>query len=151
LLFTTITKAIDSEKSFGLKSPRVPLYGVYKTIYFIRNKDTVAPLATDSLRWKLLVIDENSWNQSGIIQFNSDKRSAYTVKTDTATRIISMQSRSDTTEKYSIHFDVQDGSHLYLKGRFKQDTVEILMYKYELDNYILHKEKFKWISDLEEQ
>ncbi|PWT76271.1 MAG: hypothetical protein C5B59_06950 [Bacteroidetes bacterium] len=149
LLFTTIFKAIDSEKSFGLKSPKVPLYGVYKTIYFIRNKDTVAPLATDSLRWKLLVIDGNSYNQSGIIQFNSDKRSAYTVKADTATGIISMQSRVDTTEKYSIHFEMQDDRRLHLMGRFKQDTVEILMDKYELDNYILHKEKFKWISDVE--
>ena len=147
LLYTTITKSLDEEKTIGHKTPPVPLYGIYNTIYFIRNRDTIPPLETDSLRWKQLVVDGGSWKQPGIIQFATDKRNFYTIQADTVKGILKIQSVSDSSESYFLHYNVQDGNRLLLKGRFKQDSIETLMSKYDLNNYLLHKEKFTWITE----
>jgi hypothetical protein len=147
LLYSSIVKGLDAERSSGRNTPHVPLYGVYKTIYFIRNRDSIPPLETDSLRWKQLVIDGGSWNQSGIIQFSTDKKVYYNVLADTVKQILSMQSRSDTAQKYSFHYFMEDGDHILFKGLWGKDSIEVLMNKYDLNNFLLHKEKFKWITN----
>jgi hypothetical protein len=123
------------------------LYGVYDTDYFLRNRDTIPASKTDSLRWKQLVIDGRAWNQSSVIKFNNDKRASYTTNADTAKRMLSIQSLTDTTKKYFFSYIVPDSTHIILKGRWNSDTLEVLMTKYDLNNYLLHREKFKWITD----
>jgi len=147
LLYSTVTKGLDAERTFGLRAPRGPLYGIYDTDYFIRNRDTIPPSKTDSLRWKQLVIDSRAWNQSSVIKFNNDKRVSYTINTDTAKRMFSIQSLTDTTEKYSFSYIVPDSTHIVLKGRWNNDSLEVLMTKYDLNNYLLYREKFKWITE----
>jgi hypothetical protein len=146
LLYSSMAKGIDSERSFGRKAARVPLYGVYDAIYFLRNNDTIPALATDSLRWKRLVIDGGSWNQSGIIQFSTGKRNLFTAKIDTLKNTLALQSESDTTQKYLFHYFLRKDKML-VKGVWDKDSIEILMNKYDLNNYVLHSEKFKWITD----
>jgi hypothetical protein len=147
VLYSTISKALDAERDFGQKAPRGPLYGVYNTDYFLRNRDTIPPSKPDSLRWKQLVIDGPSWNQSSVIKFSNDNRVSYVINTDTAKRMISIQSLPDTTKKYFFSYSRPDSIHLILKGRWNRDSLEVLMTKYDLNNYLLHREKFKWITD----
>jgi uncharacterized membrane protein YphA (DoxX/SURF4 family) len=147
LLYSTITKGLDAERSFGQTAPHGPLYGVYHTDYFLRNKDTIPPSKTDSLRWKQLVIDGPAWNQFSAIKFNNDNRISYTINTDTAKRTINIKSLTDTTEKYSFNYMIPDSTHIILKGRWNHDSLEVLMTKYNLNHYLLHREKFKWITD----
>ena len=147
LLYTSIAMGVDSEKKFGRNAPHVPLYGVYNTAYFIRNHDTIPPLETDSLRWKQLVIDNSSWNQSGIIQFNTGRKGPCNVQADTIKQIFLVVSKTDTTEKYSLNYSKPDPAHILLEGRWRNDSIKVLMTKYDLNNYLLHREKFKWIDD----
>jgi hypothetical protein len=76
ILCSGVLSAIKAEKEYGWNSNAkvVPLYGVYKTAYFIRNHDTISPVETDSLRWKQLVIDGGNWQQLGRIEFCSGKK-----------------------------------------------------------------------------
>ena len=147
ILYSTILNSIETEKTSGQNAPHVPLYGVYNTAYFIRNNDTIPPLETDSLRWKQLVIDDSSWNQSGIIQFSTGMKIFYNVQADTVKRILRIQSRTDTAENYFLNYFEPDSNHILLKGIWKKDSIKVLMSKYDLNNYLLHREKFKWIED----
>ena len=147
LLYSTVTKGLDAERDFGQTAPLGPLYGVYNTDYFLRNRDTIPPSKTDSLRWKQLVIDGRALNQFSVIKFNSDKRISYTINTDTAKRRLSIQSLTDTTKKYFFSYIIQDATHVVLKGRWNSDSLEVLMTKYDLTNYLLYREKFEWITD----
>ena len=147
LVYSTVVKSIDEEKTIGHKTPPVPLYGIYNTVYFIKNKDTLPFRDTDNFRWKQLVVDGPSWKQPGSIQFTSDKRNFYTIQTDSIKKILTLKSNSDTTEKYFLHYYIQDRDHLLLKGKFRQENIETLMSRYDLNNYLLHKEKFTWIKD----
>ena len=146
ILYTSISAAIESEKTLGQNAPVIPLYGVYNTVYFIRNNDTIPASETDSLRWKQLVIDGGSWNQSGIIQYNTGRKSNYIMHADTIKKMITIQSASDSNVKYSFDYSALDEKHLYLKGLWARDSIKVSLNKYDLDNYLLHKEKFKWIS-----
>ena len=123
------------------------MYGVYDAVYFLRNNDTIPVLETDSLRWKQLLIDGVSWNQAGIILFSTGKRNSFTTEADTLKHTLTLQSQSDTTQKYLFHYSIPGKDQILLKGLWKKDSIEILMNKYNLDNYILHREKFKWITD----
>ena len=147
LFISQIIISKKSEKEFGWKAPKGPLYGVYNTVYFIRNNDTIPPLDMDSLRWKQLVIDGGAWNQLGAIRFNSNVRVTYHVEVDTATQILKLNAINDTTQRFSFNYFKSDTERLLLKGIWKGDTLEILASKYDLDNYLLHKEKFTWINE----
>lgn len=147
ILYTSISMSIESEKKFGQSAPHVSLYGVYNTAYFIRNTDTIPALETDSLRWKQLVIDGGDWNQSGIILFNSGRKIFFNVQVDTVKQTLRIQPKTDTSENYSFNYFKPDSNHILLKGLWKKDTIKMLMNKYDLNNYLLYKEKFKWIED----
>src|SRR5438045_3883184 len=116
-------------------------------MYFVRNNDTTVPVETDSTRWKQLVIDGGNWQQQGTIELNTGKKLFYNVKADTIKKIIRMQSQADTTENYLFHYFMQTGNNILLKGIWKSDSIEVLMNKYDLNNYLLHREKFTWITE----
>jgi hypothetical protein len=147
LLYSSVAKGLDAERTLGQTASRGPLYGVYDTDYFLRNRDTIPPSKTDSLRWKQLVIDGHGWNQFTVIKFDDDNRVRYTTNTDTTKRMLSIQSLTDTAEKYFFHYVIPDSTHIVLKGRWNNDSLEVLMTKYDLNNYLLYREKFKWITD----
>jgi hypothetical protein len=147
ILFKTITESAAGAKTFGQDAPHEPLYGAYNTTWFIQNSDTLAPLDTDSLRWKRFVIDGGNWHQSGIIQLNTDKNIFCNITVDTVKQIVSVQSKADTTEKYFLQYSLPDPGHLRLEGLWKKDSIKVLMSKYDLNNYLLHSEKFTWIKE----
>jgi hypothetical protein len=68
------------------------------------------------------------------------------VLTDTVNKTLTVGSPSDTTKKYVLHYLVND-DRILLKGVWMNDTIEVLMNKYDLNNYQLHKEKFTWIKE----
>jgi hypothetical protein len=149
ILYSGISTAVKAEKEYGWNSnsKAVPLYGIYNTTYFIRNKDTIPPLETDSLRWKQLVIDGGNWKQSGIIEFVTGKKFFCNIQADTVKKIIRVQSQTDSTENYLLHYSMRNDNDILLKGLYKKDSIEVLMIKYDLNNYLLYREKFKWITE----
>ncbi|HYK44362.1 MAG TPA: DoxX family protein [Parafilimonas sp.] len=147
ILYSGIASALEAQKEYGWNpNPTdVPLYGVYNTTYFIRNSDTIPAIETDSLRWKEMVIDGGNWQRSGIIEFVSGKKLFCDISADTTKKIINIQSKADTSEKYSLNY-LENGNQILFKGKWEQDSIEALMTKYDLNNYLLHREKFSWIK-----
>jgi hypothetical protein len=146
ILYATIVSSINTEKTSGQIAPDLPLYGVYNITYFIKNGDTIPPLQTDTFRWKQLVIDGSSWNRSGVIQLNSGKKIFYNVQPDTIKQVLRIQSVSDSSENHFLHYLKKDKDLLLLQGLWNHDSIHVLMKKYDLNNYLLHSEKFKWIQ-----
>jgi hypothetical protein len=93
------------------------------------------------------VIDGGGWKQSGIIEFSTDKKFFCDLQTDTAAKTMRIRSQLDTTENYFLHYSLSHDGDIMLTGRWKGDTIEVLMNKYDLDNYLLHRERFKWITN----
>jgi hypothetical protein len=147
MLYIHIADSRLSERESGIKFPKPLLYGVYKTEYFLRNKDTIPPLQSDSLRWKQLVIDDDgNWKQSSL-HFNNDTYTHYTINADTIKKTILIKSLTDEAENYLFNYSLTDSTRVLLTGIWKKDSIEIMMKKYDLNNYRLHRAKFKWIVD----
>ena len=148
ILCSGILSGLEAEKEYGwnTNSKKVPLYGVYNAVYFIKNRDTISPVETDSIRWKQLVIDGGNWKQSGIIEFSTGKKLFCNLIVDTVKKTIRVQSQSDTVENYLLHYFTQKDNKILLKGTWEKDSIEVLMNKYDLNNYLLYKEKFTWIT-----
>jgi hypothetical protein len=147
LLYKSVTDSLSAAKEFGRYAPPVPLYGIYKTDVFVRNGDTVPPLQTDSLRWKQLVIDGGAWKQSGMIELNTDQKIFYTIKADTAKHLLRIQSLTDTATSYSLHLDWPSADHLFLEGKWKKDSIQVYLTRYDLQNFPLNKDRFRIADD----
>jgi len=64
---------------------------------------------------------------------------------DTIKKIINIRSKADSSEKYSLNY-FENGNNILFRGKWKQDSIEVLMRKYDLNSYLLHREKFTWIT-----
>ena len=143
LLYTSMINGLNAQKEFGYYIEKPPLYGVYRTVYFLRNTDTIPPLGTDRLRWKQLVIDGTSFEQSAKIEFSNDKTFLCMVKADTTNHILHLKLENDNSR---FQYSFPDSNHILIRGRWKEDSIEVFMNKFDLNNYLLHREQFKWIN-----
>jgi len=121
-----------------------PLYGTYTTEYFIRGIDIMPPLQTDSLRWKKITI-ETIWDVPRVyIHLSTDSIISSQAKIDTVQRTIHFEIKKDPL---TMTWSLPNSTHLFLAGKWKDDSIKVMMKKYDLNNYPLYREKFKWIFD----
>jgi hypothetical protein len=147
LLYKSVSDSLSAAKEFGRYAPPVPLYGIYKTDLFIRNRDTVPPLQTDSLRWKQLVIDGGAWKQSGMIELNTDQKIFYTIKADTIKHVLQIHGLGDTVNVYTFHFDWPAAERLFIEGKWRKDSIKVYLTRYDLQNFKLNNDRFRIADD----
>ena len=119
-----------------------PLYGIYTTDYFIRGIDTTLPLQSDSLRWKKITIEtETYWGPPRVyIHLSTDSIISSQVQIDTIQKTIQFEIMKDSLK---LNWSKPDSNHLFFSGKWKHDFIQVMMKKYDLNNYPLHREKFK--------
>ena len=144
VLFTNFQQASSAMKQYGDAAPRPPLYGIYNVETFIRNKDTVASLATDTVRWKQLIV---SYPQYAFTKMMNDSIKGFAFRPDTVTRKIEMFSYTDTTKKSNFLYSFPAKDILLLSGKLDDDSVIIEMRKYDLNNFRLVNRGFHWVNE----
>jgi len=122
-----------------------PLYGIYNVITFVKDKDTLKPLTTDSIRWKKLIISSPPGNAS--IMFMNDSLRKFFVWVDTAKREIGMMAKSDTSDKSTFVYDKRKNGVLEVHGKWHGSSLEIKFQEYDLNKFPLINHGFRWISD----
>ena len=120
-----------------------PLYGTYTTEYFIRGIDTIPALQTDSLRWKKITI-ETIWEPRVYIHLSTELVIRSGVQIDTVQKTIQFEIQKDSLK---LNWSRPDSNHFFFSGKWKGDSIQVMMKKYNLNNYPLHREKFQWIFD----
>ena len=147
ILYEAIVNSLNDAKQWGQNAPKVPYYGIYQTNLFIRNKDTIPPLETDSLRWKQLVIDGGSWKQYGVIKFSNDQKAFYNIKTDTLNHTLRIQSLSDTLNVYTFRFAKLSTDRLVVEGKWEDDSIKVILTKRNLDSITLLSDRVHIVSE----
>ena len=135
---------IDAGKKYGDDSKKPPLYGIYNVQYFIRNKDTIQPLTTDTTRWAKLMINRFD---SGAIKLMNDSVKYYAVKTDSVKGLIWVNPRTDTMLKYKLKYVEVKPGVLLLNGFWQNEPVQIKLVKYDLKNFTLLNRGFHWVNE----
>ncbi|WP_148041407.1 hypothetical protein [Rufibacter immobilis] len=142
--YTVTATGLFMQKRYGDKAAKPALYGAYAVETYIRNGDTLAPLTTDTTRWKLLTVNHERFIST---QLMNDSIRHHMVQMDTASQTISWSAAKDSTQKAELHYRLPDKDHLSLQGQLHQDTVQILLRKIDLQQFTLVSRGFRWVNE----
>jgi hypothetical protein len=142
---TTISQSIGSMKQYGDAAPKPKLYGYYDVTTFVKDKDTLLPLLTDTMRWNKILFRE--YNRITIKMMN-DTLISYTYNDDTLHHQITFTQRDDTTLKYSFAYLPANSNMLELRSvNNSRDSIYMLLNKIEVNDFLLLKRGFHWINE----
>jgi hypothetical protein len=142
-LVLNIYQDVQATDQYGDEVPKPPLYGIYDVTSFVRNKDTIAPLKTDTTRWDKLVISRADMARV-ILMNDSSKRYGFVI--DTVKDTIVMDNKINY-DKIRFTYSRPTKNMLLLKGKFKSDSLTISLKRYDLKNFLLINRGFHWINE----
>jgi hypothetical protein len=116
---------------------------LYDVTYFI-TKDTLAPLLTDTLRWKRFAITSR---KSVDIYNMQDHDDTYSCDMDTSMHTCRMHDNSDSAKWDVFHYFYPQKNSLQFTGPWKGTNVTIVMKEVPIDSMALKKERLAFLSD----
>jgi hypothetical protein len=123
---------------------RPKLYGIWEAQTFVKNNDTVAPLVTDALRWRYLIIERKG---TATVKTMTDELVRHTFITDTTKNTISLYSQYGVKDSLNFKFNLPYPNYLKLYGTLENDSIVITFSKKELDSLPLTSRTFHWINE----
>jgi len=132
---------VEGAKQIGSAAAKSPLYGIWDVEEFTRDGVTLAPLLTDSDRWRRFVAEIPTYIS---IQKMDDTSHGYRVKIDRASSMIV----SDSPFALSLTWSRPDADHLILTGTIGFNPVTIRMKKMDVSQSNLLSRGFHWVSEL---
>ncbi len=142
ICYFNINNALEGDKKWGKKAPKSALYGIYEVDKFIKNKDTIPPLATDTIRWKRLIISKRSAG----IQTMNEKINYLNEETDSIAKTLQLINRKDSTDIQSLSYKVKDSLYFF-ESVYECDTLKIVAKKKERGEFLLINRGFHWINE----
>lgn len=144
LLLILATQGYNMERSFGDKSEKPALYGIWEVEQFIKNGDTLPPLTTLEDRWRYLIIDRKD---RAAIKTMNDQVLRYQFiidSTDSKVRLAEAQQEINTPNFELVR---QDSTQILLKGSLLQQEYSILLKARDLSKIRLINRGFHWINE----
>jgi len=149
------------EKRRGASAPKPPLYGIYNVETFIKNKDTLKPLITDTTRWRRFMISRGGDAQ---VQMMNDSVINYSFIPEVKKRTVVAYNNADTINKFYLTYyltkpgmaelknfkgvsKTDTATYLTIKGVWKKDSVEVWMRRLDPAGFPLLQRGFHWVSD----
>ncbi|MBL4904871.1 MAG: hypothetical protein JKZ00_02390 [Flavobacteriaceae bacterium] len=119
------------------------LYGIWETQQFIKNKDTLAPLLTDSYRWRYLIVN---YKGKVAVKKMNDSIDRYEFNENKDQKEMSIKRFTDSiSHRFSYQFI--NAEHLQLKGVLDGDSLHIQFQRKRVTDFRLLNRKFHWINE----
>jgi len=128
---------------YGEDAAKPPLYGIYQTEVFIKNRDTMA-LYSDSTVWKRMVF--NSPGSITVYKF-SDKKYKGKISIDTLKQTVDIKLMNDSTNFYTLNYKQLNDTMYTFAGTDNKDTLQLNCRKINRTNFLLYKTGFNWINE----
>ena len=116
---------------------------VYEVTTFI-SRDTLAPLLTDTLRWKRFLF---AYENYVVICNMKDQKDWYQCDVDSLKRTFTLHDNPDSSTWKIFHYTYHGKDQLQLTGKWKGKDVSILMQSTPVDSMPLNKEKIILMQD----
>ncbi len=149
LLIVNTYNEYKNTYEYGDNVPKKQLYGIYEPEYFIKNKDTIIPLATDSTRWKYIAFDiGDKENPSCHLRMMTNKVLRFAFEKDSVRKeSFTLTNLKDSSFQYKFTYSKPDSSHLYFIGVMGKDSIKVLTKAKDLSKFLLTNTKFRWINE----
>lgn len=125
------------------KAERPLLHGAYEVDLFVKNQDTLAPLLTDTFRWKRIFVHRKGYL---IIQKMNDEMEDHKLEYDAIAKQLIIENPADSISSELFYFTPND-SILILRGKLREDTIEIKTKKIDLKKLSALQNEFNWTID----
>jgi hypothetical protein len=128
-------------------APKTAIYGPYKVESFERNS---VVSASDTLRWQEVFIDRRGTYDIAFVTNQDGLRKRIDFKINNKNHQLLLSDYTSTatdTTKYAFSYVQADSSSLFLKGKFKNDSVRVSMKKMTRKNFLLNSRGFNWINE----
>jgi len=143
----TVFNNLQSRSLYGDAAPKTTLHGIYEVEEFIINNDTLAPVLTDTLRWRYLVIESKSANIFKMKTSSYDDLDYFKITTDTVKHEIVLSNYSDSTEVAKLRYSKTDKDQYLFKGTFKNDSLKLHTKRTDEKDYPLMNRGFHWVNE----
>ncbi len=144
VIASTVNNLYYGYNNYGDHAPKPPLYGIYEVKSFVRGKDTIAPLITDTTRWRRLVINYKGGARAYLM---NDSVRNLNFEVDTAKKLATVYSATDTLHKYTMQYARIPKDTLLLKGFYKGDTLKIKLHRFDENKFRLTSRGFHWVNE----
>lgn len=144
VLAGNISNDISAASYYGDKAKKPPLYGIYKVESFVRNKDTIAPLTTDTSRWNQLII---SYANGAQIKLMNDSSKNVSFKIDTQIHHIVINTYTDTLIRFHFNYSKPQPGVLLLTGKWQRDSLKIKFNRVDETQFLLMRRGFHWVNE----
>jgi hypothetical protein len=145
VIWGDMSDAVKGSTEYGAYAKKAPLYGLYNVESFVRNKDTLPPLTTDTVRWNKLIVSQYAGNAS--IKLMNDSTKYYSFVPDTVKHKIVVNTYADTLHKFTFTYKMIKPDMMLLSGKWKQDSLHIRLHKLDANNFFLLKRGFHWVNE----
>jgi uncharacterized membrane protein YphA (DoxX/SURF4 family) len=142
-IYTTIHSIQKNVKGYGDERTKPHYYGIYNVQYWLRNRDTVQPLTTDTTRWKRLILDFPGY---AAVYLMNDSIKYYVFNVDSSFKTVTLNTNADTAHKYKMTIS-GDSSRLYLEGLLVKDSVRIWFRSQDPNSFRLLNRGFHWVNE----
>ena len=136
-------QAADGVREYGEGAPKPGLYGLYYVNTFVLGKDTLPPLTTDTVRWRLLRIE---WPGFASVRMMSDSARGFKMTLDSTAHRIELQASSGP-RIYKFHYTSPTADQLYLQGSANNDSIFISFKKKLPKDFRLMNRGFHWVNE----
>ncbi len=126
--------------------------GMYDVAVFVRGRDTMPPLITDTLRWQNVVFEKGgggSVKTSDTIFRQWYKRGYFVYSTDTLQQEMIFKKRTvegGTWNIFRLKYELPDSNTIVLKGLIRNDSVFAVLKKSNR-HFQLAERQFHWLSE----
>ncbi|MEP0263722.1 hypothetical protein [Dokdonia sp.] len=137
-------RGYNAERQYGDKREKPVLYGIWETTTFIKNRDTIPPLLTDTNRWRRLII---SYKERANIQVMNDSMTRTSFIVDTTNAKIYIDSKRGVDDVLMYTLSGKNHDELYLEGVSNGDSLKIYLKAKDLSKIELTNRGFHWINE----
>lgn len=144
ILYTGISTGLEAHQSYGDGATKPPLWGIYNVETFVKNKDTLAPLVTDPVRWRRFVTGHPG---TAVVYSMNDSKTFWNLRPDTTGHNITLEDMYNVKSTWWLHYSQPDSQHLVFTGTNGKDSIFLLMRKEPADSFMLINRGFHWINE----
>ena len=123
---------------------RTPLFGLYNVQTFVKNGDTLPPLITDTVRWRMLNITAP---KHATVRMMNDDMNQYHFTTDTLTKLMRFYRVANKRQTATFDYSVRDSGTLIISGMLHGDSIAMILQKQDVNKLELLKRKFHWVNE----
>jgi hypothetical protein len=118
-------------------------YGIWETQSFVKNKDILSPLLTDTYRWRYLIVDEKN---KAIVKKMTDSIDRYPFEINSDLNEIIFRSTIDSISHRFLYRFINP-QELVLNGTIYADSISILFKRKPKSDFRLINRKFHWVNE----